>query len=346
MVKSAEANAATSAPSGGNSSASVAHDPHALMRIKNLQLRARAVVEGFYTGLHRSPFHGFSVEFSEYRPYVPGDDPRALDWKLFARSDRYFIKRFEDETNRHVYLVLDRSRSMEYGSIEYDKSAYAATLAATLAYYMSIQRDSVGLLTFDENVGDLIPARRRPGHFRQLMVGLARPTAGSSTNLDAPLQQLAQLIRKRGLVILISDLLAPIDSLRTNLGLLRSRGHEVIILRTLDPAEVNLPISEPVTVVDMETGRELFLDPDAAREQYTKNFEAHRDRIREVCDSLGVDLYEMLTDQPLADSLMHVVSTQKQRGGRAARRGMLGGAGGASSAAAGDSTVNDAGGQK
>ncbi len=307
----------------GTAAEGISHDPHALMRIKNLQLRARAVVEGFYNGLHRSPFHGFSVEFSEYRPYTPGDDPRGLDWKLYARSDRYFIKRFEDETNRHVYVVLDRSRSMGFGTLEYDKSQYAVTLAATLAYFLSLQRDSVGLLTFDESVGEFVPAKQRPGHFRQLMVALSRPLAGSTTNLDVPLQQIAQLIAKRGLVILISDLLAPLQTLQTNLGLLRSRGHEVMILRTLDPGELRLSMAGPTTVRDMETGREIYLDPATAREQYEKNFAAHRGEIRGICDSLGVDLYELSTDQPLADALLHVVSTQKQRGGRAARRGML-----------------------
>jgi len=299
------------------------HDPSALMRIKNLQLRARAVVEGFYTGLHRSPYHGFSVEFSEYRPYTAGDDPRGLDWKLYARTDRYYIKRFEDETNRHIYLVVDRSRSMGFGSIAYDKGQYAVTLAATLAYFFSLQRDSIGLLTFDESLGDFIPAKQRPGHFRQLMVALSRPLAGKDTNLDSPLQQIAQLISKRGLVILISDLLAPIETLRSNIGLLRSRGHEVMILRTIDPGELTLSITEVTTVVDMETGREMYLDPAEAAQEYARNFSKHRQDVRDICDSLGVDLFEMPTDQPLADALMHVVSTQKQRSGRSARRGML-----------------------
>lgn len=299
------------------------HDPQALMRIKSLTLRARGVVEGFYTGLHRSPFHGFSVEFSEYRPYVPGDDPRGLDWKLFARSDRYFIKRFEDETDRRVYLIFDRSRSMGYGTIGYEKGDYAVTLAATLAYFMTLQRDSVGLLTFDESIGDWIPARQRPGHFRQLMVALSRPLGGARTDLDTPLSQLAQRITKRGLAILISDLLAPLDQLRSNLALLRSRGHEVIILRTLDPGEPQLAIHEATTVVDVESGKELPLDPALVRQEYARNFEAHRDQIRAICESLGVDLYELMTDQPLADALAHVVSTQQRRGGRTGRRGML-----------------------
>src|SRR4029078_5159874 len=145
-------------------------DPAALMRIKNLELRARAVVEGFFLGLHRSPYHGFSVEFTEYRQYTPGDDPRYLDWKLFARSDRYYIKRFEDETNLRAYLLVDLSRSMGYGSLAYDKATYAKTAAATIAYFLSLQRDAVGLVTFAAEIQEFLPARYRPGHLHRLMM--------------------------------------------------------------------------------------------------------------------------------------------------------------------------------
>ena len=224
-----------------NSPAAV--DPVAVMRIKDLQLRAKAVVEGFYNGLHRSPFHGFSAEFSEYRPYTIGDDLRRLDWKLFARSDRYYIKQFEDETNRRCYLVLDQSRSMGFGSLEYTKIEYAKTLSATLAYFLTLQRDSVGLMTFDEGIGEFISARQRSGHFRQLLVALSRPVQGTGTDLGQPLQQIAALVRRRGLIILVSDMLASVDTLRTNLAYLRSRGHEVLILRILDPAEIELQMS-------------------------------------------------------------------------------------------------------
>ena len=194
--------------------AGAAIDPGPYMAVKDLQLRAKSVVEGFYNGLHRSPFHGFSVEFAEYRPYTMGDDPRGLDCKLFARTDRYYIKRFEDETNRRCFVVLDQSRSMHYGSIAYPKIEYARTMAATLAYFLSLQRDSVGLLTFDDEVQEFIPARHRPGHLRQIMVSLSRESTAKETDLDAPLQQIAALVRKRGLIILISDLLADIENLR------------------------------------------------------------------------------------------------------------------------------------
>lgn len=289
------------------------------MRIKDLQLRARAVVEGFLNGLHRSPYHGFSVEFSEYRPYTTGDDPRGLDWKLYARSDRYFVKKFEDETNRRCYLVVDQSQSMGFGSLEYSKVEYARTLAATLAYYLSMQRDGVGLVTFDEAIDQYLPARYRPGHLRQLMTALMRPLAGKGTDIGVPLEHLAKLVSKRGLVILISDLLVPIEPLQAKLALLRSRRHEVMILRTLDPAELTLQFDSPGFVVDMETGRDLYIDPQVAAKDYAKQFKSHRDQLQLICDHLGVDLFQVATDRPLQASLFDILSAQQQRGRVAAR---------------------------
>src|SRR6059036_479723 len=180
------------------------------MAIKNLELRARIVVEGFWKGIHRSPYHGFSVEFSEYRQYSPGDDPRYLDWRLYARSDRYYIKKFEDETNLRCHFLVDNSRSMGYGSLPYTKAQYANTLAGTLAYFLYLQGDGVGLLTFDEQIRDYLPARHRTGHLRHLMLALEKPAAGQATNLAAPLKRIVEIVRKRGLLVLLSDFLAPI----------------------------------------------------------------------------------------------------------------------------------------
>tara|TARA_R110002049_G_scaffold4601_5_gene32217 strand:+ start:305993 stop:306979 length:987 start_codon:yes stop_codon:yes gene_type:complete len=301
-------------------------DPTAVMRIKDLQLQAKTVVDGFFSGLHRSPVHGSSVEFSEYRPYTIGDDLRGLDWKLYARSDRYFIKKFEDETNRNCYLIVDQSKSMGYGSLEYTKIDYARTTAATLAYYLTRQRDSVGLVTFDETIGDFISAKNRIGQFHQMMVALARPLRGAGTDIESPLRQIASLVHRRGLIVLISDLLAPVESLQTNLAYLRSRGHEVVILRVLDPSEIELQLSSPSMVVDMESSREIYLDPDAARKQYKEQFTQHQTELQQVCDAVGVDLYPMMTDQPLEDALFHVIDAQQRRRRGANRGGMLAGA--------------------
>src|SRR5437660_5779295 len=191
--------ATTSRAPGGGASAASFIDPQTLMRIKSLQMRARIVVQGFLSGLHRSPHHGFSVEFSEYRQYSPGDDPRYLDWRLYARTDRYFIKKFEDETNLRCHLLVDHSRSMTYGSLAYTKAQYANTLAATLAYFLYLQGDAVGLLTFDEQIREYLPARHRTGHLRHLMLRLEQPAGGQATDLSAPFERLVHTVKKPAL---------------------------------------------------------------------------------------------------------------------------------------------------
>lgn len=298
-------------------------DPHALMRIKDLQLRAKVVVEGFFTGLHRSPYHGFSVEFSEYRQYSPGDDPRFLDWRLYARSDRYYTKRFEDETNLRCHLLVDQSRSMGFGSEGYSKAEYARTAAATLAYFLATQHDAVGVLTFDEKIAEYLPARYRPGHLHRLMLCLERPLAGKATDLTAPLERIAGTVTKRGLIVLVSDLLAPIDALSTHLAYLRLRGHEVIVLRVLDRAEQDFTFSEPATFHDLESGRELYVDPAAAREKYLRQFGEHTAAIERACGDLGIDFCPMTTDRPLELSLFDFLHARLRRGRQIARHGAV-----------------------
>jgi uncharacterized protein (DUF58 family) len=295
-------------------------DPGTLMRIKNLQLRAKIVVDGFFHGLHRSPYHGFSVEFSEYRQYTPGDDLRYLDWRLYARSDRYYIKRFEDETNLRCHLLVDLSRSMGYGSLPYDKAEYARTLAATLAYFLAVQRDAVGLSTFDEQIVEYLPARFRPGHMHRLMLGLQRSVAGTSTRLAPPVEQLARLVNKRGVIVLISDLLAPVDSLEQNLGYLRSRGHEVIVMRILDPAEIDFQFDQASIFHDLESGRQLYVDPHAARESYLERFQRHADAIQETCSRLGIGQFLLRTDRPLEFALFDFLNGRMRRGKKTVRR--------------------------
>src|SRR5256886_1060958 len=213
-------------------------DPKALMAIRSLELRARVVVEGFWNGLHRSPYHGFSVEFTEYRQYTPGDDTRYLDWRLYARSDRYYLKKFEDETNLRCHLLVDNSHSMGYGSLPYNKAQYANTLAATLAYFLYLQGDAVGLLTFDEQIREYLPARNRTGHLRHLMLALEKPASGTATDLASPLKRIVEVVRKRGLIVLISDFLAPIEQLETELTTLAACGHEIVVFQVLDPSEL------------------------------------------------------------------------------------------------------------
>jgi uncharacterized protein (DUF58 family) len=306
-------------PRSGSPAAAGSHsfiDPRALVRIKSLHLRARAAVEGFIKGIHRSTYHGFSVEFSEYRQYTPGDDPRFLDWRLFARTDRYYVKRFEDETNVRCHIVLDTSRSMNYRSIDYSKSEYARTAAATIAYFLTLQRDAVGLITFEDRITDVLPPRHRPGHFRRLLAMLDREPKGRATNLTGPLEEIAATVKKRGLIVLLSDLLAPADALGSKLGYLRSRGHEVIVLRILDPAEVAFAFARPAMFQDLESGRELYIDPAAARAGYLARFAAHSTEIERACTDLVIDFQSIMTDSPLELVLFNFLNARLRRAAR------------------------------
>ncbi len=303
-------------------------DPQALMMIRSLELRARAVVEGFWTGLHRSPYHGFSVEFTEYRQYTPGDDPRYLDWRVFARSDRYFIKKYEDETNLRVHLVADQSRSMDYGSRGITKATYAATLAATLAYFLHGQGDAVGLMTFDERVREYLPARHKLGHLRQLMLALEKPAAGRATDLVTPLERIAALIRRRAMVALISDFLAPIDRLERSLIALSAGGHELNIFHVADPAELNLGLEAAALFEDVENARTVYVDPAAAREGYMRKYRAHAEALQAICRKLGAGYHAISTADPLELALFGFLQ-ERMRRGRLVRR-----AGGATKGAA------------
>ena len=295
-------------------------DPQTLMRIKNLEWRARAVVEGFLNGIHRSPYHGFSVEFSEYRQYTPGDDPRYLDWKLFARTDRYFVKRFEDETNLRCHLVLDLSRSMNFGSLDYTKREYAATLVATLAYFLNTQRDSVGLLTFSNQIEQYLPARYRPGHLHHVCVCLEQTPQGEGTDVNAPLQQIAQTVTKRGLIVLASDFLADLAEMKKNLGYLRARGHEVVVFQLMDPAERDFSFADPTMFRDLETGQNLYVDPQTAGPEYLRRLNEHLSQLESICAELGVDFCPFTTDQPLELALFDFLQVRARRS-TTARRG-------------------------
>jgi uncharacterized protein (DUF58 family) len=294
-------------------------DMAALMRIKDMQLRAKCVVDGFHNGLHRSPLHGFSVEFSEYRPFSEGDDPRTIDWKLFARSDRYYIKKFEDETNRRCYLVVDQSKSMEFGSLGYKKIDYARTLAATLGYYLTLQRDAVGLLTFEATVTEFLTARFRPGQLKRILTLLEKPTQGTATDLQQPLSHLADMVRQRSLILIVSDFLVPVESLRQPLSFLRARNHEVMLLRVLDPAEVDLSWSKSSMLLDLESGREMYVNPDTVRTTYRKNFGEHERAMIEMCGQLGIGWTSLTTDASMEHALFDLLYRQQQTGSRSSR---------------------------
>ena len=283
-------------------------DASSIMQIKNLTMRAKSIVEGFASGLHRSPVHGFSVEFSEYRPYVEGDDPRGIDWKLLARTDRYYVKQYEDETNRRCYIAVDQSQSMDYGSVGYTKAQYAQTIAATFAYYLTLQRDAVGVMTCGTAASNFLPPRHRPGHLQQLMRLLSLESRGTESNLGDSLSQLAGMSRRRGLVVLVSDLLTDPASLAQPLGYLRGRGHELLVIRVLDPSEITLDFKQSTMLVDAESGREMYIDPEAARRDYQSRFRAHEAELIDICHRRSARLVTFTTDEPPESALLELIN--------------------------------------
>jgi uncharacterized protein (DUF58 family) len=296
-------------------------DPVSLMRIKSMELRAKVVVEGFWKGIHRSPYHGFSVEFTEYRQYTAGDDPRYIDWRLFARSDRLYIKKFEDETNLRCHLLVDHSRSMGYGSGDYTKSQYAGTLAATLAYFLSTQGDAVGLATFDDQIRQHMAPRNRPGYLHRLMLALETIPSGKTTDLGPPLQHIAEMLTKRGLIVLISDLLTSIDRLESDLGYLCAGGHDVVVFHVLDPVELSFDFESPALFRDMETGRDMYIDPSAARESYKDMLNKHLATARSACRTLGIDYHLFATDRSFDLALLDFLHDRMHRRKRVRRAG-------------------------
>ena len=288
-------------------------DPATLARLGTLELKARTVVEGFLSGLHRSPFKGFSVEFAEYRQYLPGDDLSTIDWKVYARSDRYYVKKFEEETNVDCYLLMDVSASMGYASGGLSKLRYGSMLAACLAHLMNRQRDAVALTTFDEAIVAMLPPSARPGHLRSILVTLDTLVPGRRTDVSKPLHLLADGIRKRGLVVLISDLLDEPEQVIDGLRHFRFRGSDVIVFHLLDPAELTFPFERAARFRDIELGDELMAVPSVVRQKYLDALNEAIARYRRELGSAGID-YELIdTSTPLEFALMSYLSTRGTR---------------------------------
>jgi len=288
-------------------------DPAILARIGSLELKARTVVEGFLSGLHRSPFKGFSVEFAEYRQYLPGDDLSTIDWKVYARSDRYYVKKFEEETNVDCHLLLDISASMGYGSRGVTKLRYGSMLAASLAYLMNRQRDRVALTTFDEAIVTMLPPSARSSHLRSMLVTLDRIVLGRRTNVSKPLHLVADAIGKRGIVMLISDLLDEPAAVIEGLRHFRFRGSDVIVFHLVDPAERTFPFQRAARFRDVELGDELMAVPSIVRQQYLDALQRAIDGYRRELGSVGVDYQLLDTSTPLEFALMAYLSTRVKR---------------------------------
>jgi uncharacterized protein (DUF58 family) len=285
-------------------------DPAVLARLGTLELKARTIVEGFLSGLHRSPFKGFSVEFAEYRQYMPGDDISAIDWKVYARTDRHYLKKFEEETNLDCHLMIDVSASMGYGSHGITKHEYAACLAASLGYLMNRQRDAVGLAAFDDRIVTMLPASARPGHLRALLVTLARLQLGRETNVAKPLHQLADSLSKRGMVVLISDLLDDPERVIRGLRHFQFRGTDVIVFHVLDPDEIEFPFDRATRFEDLETREEVMAVPALVRQHYLKAMGDFIDRYKRELGGCGIDYHLLSTRQPLELALLAYLSTR------------------------------------
>ena len=288
-------------------------DPAVLSRIGSMELKARMVVEGFLAGLHQSPFKGFSVEFAEYRQYMLGDDLSTIDWKVYARSDRYCVKKFEEETNLDCYLLLDISGSMGYASQGISKLEYGSYVAASLAYLMQRQRDAVGLISFDRRVVDRLPVSARPGHLRTLLVMLDRLRLGEASDVSKPLHDLADALARRGMVVLISDLLDEPEQIIKGLKHLRYRGSDVIVFHVLDHDELTFPFERATRFRDMETDDEVLAVPPVVREYYLEQI---RDLIALYERELrlaGIDYRLLDTTTPLDFALMSYLSTRARK---------------------------------
>jgi len=285
-------------------------DPAVVARLGTLELKARTIVEGFLSGLHRSPFKGFSVEFAEYRQYIPGDDLSTIDWKVYARSDRHFVKKFEEETNLNCHIMLDISGSMGYGSSGITKFEYGQCLAASLAYLMNRQRDAAGLTAFDDRIVAMLPASARPGHLNTMLVTLARLALGAETNVSKPMHQLADSLSKRGMVVLISDLLDDPERVIRGLKHFRFRGTDVIVFHVLDPDELAFPFERATQFEDMETRDEVMAVPAVVRDHYLKAIGGLIERYKHELGACGIDYKMLTTDQPLEFALLAYLSTR------------------------------------
>ena len=276
-------------------------DPKTLESIKRIDVRARLVVEGFITGQHRSPYNGFAVEFAAHREYAPGDDLRHIDWKVWSKTDRLYIKEYEEETNLQCHLIVDCSKSMRYGeSSGWSKFDYASTAAASLAYLMQQQQDSVGLMLFSDKVDRNLKPKSHPSHLKLIFHELEKAEPDSKTDVTDPFFALAGKINKRGMVILFSDLFLNPDDLAKALNQFRLRRHEVVVFHVMHHDELEFPFEENTLFRGLEVQAELHTEPRALRQSYLEAVERYMARVKRVCSSMGIDHVLMDTSKPLS----------------------------------------------
>lgn len=288
--------------------------PEVIQNIARLDLRAKFIVEGFLSGLHTSPFQGFSVEFSEHRRYNPGDDPKDIDWQVFARTDRIYVKRYQAETNITGYVLMDLSRSMAYTYRQkLTKFDYAICLAAAISYLMVHQQDPIGLITFDDQLRHSLPARSRRSQFGNILAVLQQSEPTGQTAIGENLKRVAAMIRHRSLMMLMSDLLTDPDDVIDSLRMLRYAGHDVILFHILDEAEVTFPFTGSVDLVEPESSEHQIVDAAGIRADYLEAVKELRERFRDECFAIGADYVALDTSQPFDKALAEYLYQRQAR---------------------------------
>jgi uncharacterized protein (DUF58 family) len=288
--------------------------PETVAKLDNMALRARLVVEGYIIGQHKSPYHGFSVEFAEHRAYGPGDEIRHVDWKLYGKTDRYYVKQYEEETNLKVYILLDISRSMKYTSKTVSKLDYASYLSAALSYLMLNQRDGTGLILFDEKIQTFIPPRSTSSHLNTILKHLEKPKLGSDTEIGTVLHEMAERIKKRGLIILISDLMDDQESVLSGLKHFRHNKQEVILFHILDRKELDFDFNTRTRFKDMESGSLLTTEPWQIKSSYKKRIQLLQDEYKKQCRKQLIDYVPLFTDQSLDIALNSYLNKRQKLG--------------------------------
>lgn len=288
-------------------------DPAVLAGISSLDLIAKTVVQGFVAGLHRSPDFGFSQEFAEYRSYTPGDDLRHVDWNVFARTERMYLKRYRGETNTQLTVLLDTSASMGFGSDAIKKIDYAKYLAASLIYLANLQRDSAGLITFHDHVDAFVRPSGRQGQLMRLLHAIDQAPLGTRTNFQQPFAELEHFLKRKGITIVISDLYESPGAIIRTMEPLRFRGNELVLFHLLDPMELSPELSGPVMLLDMETEEPVETTPEYARREYRDRIGAHIDELRAKSQAAGIDYFFVRTDCPLDAALREYFAIRKRR---------------------------------
>ena len=288
--------------------------PETAAKLRNMALRARLVVEGYIIGMHKSPYHGFSVEFAEHRAYGPGDEIRHIDWKLYGKTDRFYTKRYEEETNLHSHILLDISNSMNYSSGRLTKLEYGSYLTAALAYLMLNQQDGVGLGLFHHKIASLLPPRSTKSHLNSVFTQLENITSGQDTNLGFVLHEMAERIKKRGLVILISDLMDDQEAVLSGLKHFRHNKQEVILFHILDRKELDFKFNTRTRFKDMESASQLTTEPWQIKSSYKKRIQRLQNDYKKQCREQLIDYVPLFTDQSLDIALNSYLNKRQKLG--------------------------------